>query len=79
VDAPLSGANRRVVDEALEAVAAGDFDRAGELLRDRFESVCERRTPALGDADHPAACHLYDDDGGEVAGEGEPLTTADRD
>jgi peptide/nickel transport system ATP-binding protein len=63
VDAPLAGANRRVVDEALEAVVAEEFEVAEERLRERFESVCERRTPALGDADHPAACHLYDDDG----------------
>ncbi|WP_318568185.1 ABC transporter ATP-binding protein [Salinigranum marinum] len=78
VDAPLAGENRRVVDTALEAVVAGEFETAGDRLRARFESVCERRSPALGDADHPAACHLYADDGtAERTDEGtEPLPTS---
>jgi peptide/nickel transport system ATP-binding protein len=62
IDASLDGANRQVVDEALEAVVDGDFDAAETRLRERFESVCEHRSPALADTDHPAACHLYDDD-----------------
>jgi peptide/nickel transport system ATP-binding protein len=56
----LSGENRRVVEDALDALAAGDFEGAEATLRDRFESVCERDPPALGPGSHPAACHLYD-------------------
>jgi peptide/nickel transport system ATP-binding protein len=78
VDAPLDGENRRVVDSALEAVAEGDFETAGGRLRDRFESVCERRTPPLGDDDHPAACHLYDDaHGTDTPEERDPLAASD--
>jgi peptide/nickel transport system ATP-binding protein len=83
VGSALAGANRRVVDEALEAVVDGDFEAAEERLRERFESVCERRSPVLADTDHPAACHLYDDEvraGGEEApGRGEPLPSSDSD
>ena len=59
-DEELSGENRRVVDEAIELVAEGNFEAAGETLRERFESVCERRHPTLQDESHPAACHLSD-------------------
>jgi peptide/nickel transport system ATP-binding protein len=82
VDEPLDGANRRVVDSALEAVADGDFEAAAERLRERFESVCERRTPALGEDDHPAACHLYADGNGaerERAATRETLSPSDPD
>ncbi|WP_142857778.1 ABC transporter ATP-binding protein [Salinigranum halophilum] len=58
VDGGLTGANREVVDSALEAVVTGDFDTAEDRLRDRFESVCERESPTLADEKHPSACHL---------------------
>jgi peptide/nickel transport system ATP-binding protein len=74
VDGRLTGTNRDVVDSALEAVVAGDFDTAGERLRERFESVCERREPTLGDEAHPAACHLYE---GKVTTPAEPMPTSD--
>ncbi|KAB1192320.1 dipeptide ABC transporter ATP-binding protein [Haloferax sp. MBLA0076] len=49
-----------VIDEALEYVVDDDWEHAADVLRDRFESVCERDAPELGTADHPAACHLLD-------------------
>ncbi|SEO94528.1 peptide/nickel transport system ATP-binding protein [Halogranum amylolyticum] len=59
-DTELTGENRAVVDDALAAVAGDDWETAETLLRDRFESVCERQNPDLDDGPHPAACHLYD-------------------
>ncbi|MFC4358021.1 dipeptide ABC transporter ATP-binding protein [Halobium salinum] len=56
----LRGENRRVVDAALAALVEGDWETAESTLRERFESVCEREDPELGDEAHPAACHLYD-------------------
>jgi peptide/nickel transport system ATP-binding protein len=63
----LPAGHRSYVDEALEALAAGDFQRAAEHLRARYGSVCERRRPRLQEGDHPAACHLHDqpDAGGD--------------
>ncbi|SFR70028.1 ABC transporter ATP-binding protein [Halogeometricum limi] len=60
-DEPLTGENRRVVESALDAVAAERWDEAADTLRGRFESVCERDAPTLGTGDHPASCHLYDE------------------
>ena len=60
VDAELRGEVAGVVDTALGHLAEGDERRAKETLRNRFESPCETRRPAVGDADHPAACHLYE-------------------
>ena len=59
-DAEPAGRNREVVSEALELVADEQWEAAAERLRDRFESVCERRDPVLQERDHPAACHRYD-------------------
>ncbi|MFC6823862.1 dipeptide ABC transporter ATP-binding protein [Halopelagius fulvigenes] len=57
---PLAGENRAVVESALDAVAAGEWETAADRLRDRFESVCERSEPHLSEDEHPAACHLDD-------------------
>jgi peptide/nickel transport system ATP-binding protein len=61
-DHDLTGENRAVLDAALSAVVSGDPERAGDLLRERFESVCER-TPAevYTDDEWRVACHHYDD------------------
>ncbi|MFC7156041.1 dipeptide ABC transporter ATP-binding protein [Halomarina halobia] len=59
----LTGENRATVERALERVVADDWEAAESLLRERFASVCERRSPTLQDAPHPAACHLYDQPG----------------
>ncbi|PSP95085.1 peptide ABC transporter ATP-binding protein [Halobacteriales archaeon QS_4_62_28] len=59
-DRSLSGRNRAVVEESFEYLADDDWDSAGAVLTDRFESVCERTHPELQDQPHPAACHLYD-------------------
>ncbi|ELZ87747.1 ABC-type dipeptide/oligopeptide/nickel transport system, ATP-binding protein I & II [Haloferax elongans ATCC BAA-1513] len=57
----LSPDNRAVVDRALGHVVDDEWDTASEVLRERFESVCERDAPTLGTDEHPAACHLLDD------------------
>ncbi|ELY66069.1 ABC transporter ATP-binding protein [Natronococcus jeotgali] len=49
-----------VVTEALASVAVGDWEAAADRLREEYESVCERRNPALDADEHPVACHLYD-------------------
>ena len=59
-DAEPTGRNREVVREALALVADEEWEAAAEELRERFESVCERRNPVLQDGAHPAACHEYD-------------------
>ncbi|RJS98848.1 ABC transporter ATP-binding protein [Halococcus sp. IIIV-5B] len=57
----LDAESRSVVEASFERVADGDFEGASELLRERFESVCERERPTLGEGAHPAACHLHND------------------
>ncbi|WP_122089172.1 ABC transporter ATP-binding protein [Halalkalicoccus subterraneus] len=59
-DGPLSGEARDTVDESYRHLEDGDWQAAETVLRETFESVCERADPALGDDEHPAACHLYD-------------------
>ncbi|MFC4448746.1 ABC transporter ATP-binding protein [Halorussus aquaticus] len=59
-DAEPSGHPREVVAESFEHLAKEDWEAAESLLRDHFESVCERNGPVLQDEAHPAACHLYD-------------------
>ncbi|AHZ22274.1 ABC transporter ATP-binding protein [Haloferax mediterranei ATCC 33500] len=49
-----------VIDRALEHVVDGEWEDAAAILRERFESVCERDAPELGTDEHPAACHLLD-------------------
>ncbi len=60
-DIELPATDRTVVREALERVVDDEWDRAGASLRDRYESVCETKNPALADESHPAACHLHTD------------------
>lgn len=52
-----------IVERALEAVVNEEFEEAQSILREEFETVCERESPALVDENrtHPAACHLHDD------------------
>ncbi|UPW02144.1 ABC transporter ATP-binding protein [Halorussus gelatinilyticus] len=59
-DAEPSGRPRELVAESFDYLASGDWAAAESLLRDHFESVCERKDPVLQDEAHPAACHLYD-------------------
>ncbi|SFK81071.1 peptide/nickel transport system ATP-binding protein [Halogranum rubrum] len=56
----LSGENEATVERALDALAEDDHDRAAEILRERFASVCEQVRPVLQSGSHPAACHLYE-------------------
>ncbi|WP_336343858.1 ABC transporter ATP-binding protein [Halalkalicoccus ordinarius] len=53
----------RVLEEALSAVANGEFEAAEATLRGAFETVCESERPSLvgENRDHPAACHLHDE------------------
>ena len=58
----IAGENAAVVDEALEAVANGEFEAAAETLRERFETVCETTPPddEPGADGEVVACHLHD-------------------
>ena len=58
-DGPLPPAVDDVINESLRLVVEEEWERAADLLRERFESVCERDSPELGAVHHPAACHLY--------------------
>jgi peptide/nickel transport system ATP-binding protein len=59
-DVEPTGEPRRIVSESFGHLADGDWEAAESLLREHFESVCERTDPVLQDEAHPAACHLYD-------------------
>jgi oligopeptide/dipeptide ABC transporter ATP-binding protein len=62
-----------VLTDAIAAVLDGDFERADELFREEFETVCEREAPELRDTDagHPAACHLH-----ELTDDADPIRSA---
>ncbi|WP_226038960.1 ABC transporter ATP-binding protein [Natrinema sp. DC36] len=59
---PLSGRAREAVEASYRHLDDGDWASAEAVLADAFESVCERKSPALDDSEHPAACHLFADD-----------------
>jgi len=59
-DDALDAESRAVIDESFEHVLDDAWDDAAGVLRERFESVCERKRPTLQNEAHPAACHLYD-------------------
>jgi peptide/nickel transport system ATP-binding protein len=59
-DDGLDSESRAVIETSFERVAAEEWEAAAEILRERFESVCERQQPVLQDEAHPSACHLYD-------------------
>ncbi|WP_430503978.1 ABC transporter ATP-binding protein [Haloparvum sp. PAK95] len=56
--ADLPDRDEELLTTAFETLAAGDREEAADLLRDRYESVCETVNPQLPDGNHPAACHL---------------------
>jgi peptide/nickel transport system ATP-binding protein len=56
IDTELPERERQQVHDALQAVAAGDWAQAGDILRERYESVCETDHPT-----GPVSCHLVDD------------------
>jgi peptide/nickel transport system ATP-binding protein len=60
-DGPLSGRTRETVEQSFSLLESGEWERAEEVLRETFESVCELENPVLGSDEHPAACHLYPD------------------
>ncbi|AHG01809.1 peptide ABC transporter ATP-binding protein (plasmid) [Halostagnicola larsenii XH-48] len=45
---------------AASRLTGGEWDEAASLLRDEFESVCERRSPVLDGNRHLSACHITD-------------------
>ncbi|WP_135823283.1 ABC transporter ATP-binding protein [Halorussus ruber] len=59
-DVEPEGRPREIVSESFDLLAEDDWDGAASLLREHFESVCERKSPVLQDEAHPSACHLYD-------------------
>jgi peptide/nickel transport system ATP-binding protein len=58
----LDGADEDTVEDALEILVNGREAEAAERLTDRFESVCERESPARHGDEQVAACHLHRDD-----------------
>ncbi|MCU4740208.1 oligopeptide/dipeptide ABC transporter ATP-binding protein [Natronoglomus mannanivorans] len=60
-DRELPDDHDELVTTAIEAVIDDDWERAAVMLREEYESVCERVNPGLGKKTHPAACHLYGD------------------
>ncbi|WP_435154813.1 ABC transporter ATP-binding protein [Haladaptatus sp. DFWS20] len=56
----LEGENRATVAESFDRFVSDDREGAIEVMRKRFESICERQRPVLQNREHPAACHLYD-------------------
>jgi oligopeptide/dipeptide ABC transporter, ATP-binding protein, C-terminal domain len=58
IDTELPERERQQVHDALQAVAAGDWAQAGDILRERYESICETNHPT-----GPVSCHLVDDEG----------------
>ena len=56
----FAGEDARVLDRSLALLAADERERAVDVLRERFESVCETTEPVLYRAHHPVACHLYE-------------------
>ena len=61
-DGPVSGEARTAVERSFELLERGEWDRAREVLRDTFGSVCEREHPSLPDDDHAASCHLHSEE-----------------
>jgi len=57
-DVPPAAAD--ALDDAFASLADNDEAAARERLRERFETVCERENPRLGDGEREAACHLVD-------------------
>jgi len=57
-----TGTVGEIVTRACEHVVDGDWEAAAELLREHFESTCERRDPTRGDGRHQTACHLVEDE-----------------
>jgi peptide/nickel transport system ATP-binding protein len=69
LDTEPDGVHRQRVDEAIEYLADEEFEAAGDLLREHYESVCETQEPTLGDGANPKSCHLFDaDEVGEIPG-----------
>ncbi|UPM44110.1 ATP-binding cassette domain-containing protein [Halocatena salina] len=58
-DENLTGENRMTIAWAIDLIDDGKWREAQDVLRQRFESVCERTPPVLQKEPHPAACHLY--------------------
>ena len=57
----LSGEAREAVEASFGRLVDGDWTGAESVLRETFESVCEREEPGRGAGAHPTACHLFDD------------------
>ncbi len=58
LDQELPPPHEGIVEDALAALATGNWDDAATKLAATYESVCERDHPTLGAGHQPAACHL---------------------
>jgi peptide/nickel transport system ATP-binding protein len=54
----IEGKDGEVIEQSFEYILNDDWSEAEEVLRNRFESVCERKDPELENNDHSASCHL---------------------
>ena len=60
-DVAVTGVHRERVDEALASLADEEWEAAEALLREHYQSVCERVDPVLQPNEtNPRACHLYE-------------------
>lgn len=57
-DVELPTNAKEPIIESFELIADEEWSKAELILRDHFESPCERSEPELDASDHPAACHL---------------------
>ncbi|ELZ08530.1 oligopeptide/dipeptide ABC transporter, ATPase subunit [Halovivax asiaticus JCM 14624] len=55
---PLSGRAKTAVEASFDHLENDEWVDAESVLRETFESVCEREKPKTGEEAHPVACHL---------------------
>ncbi len=59
LEVELPSEHDQIVSEALDLVVEDEFSKAEQLLRERYESVCERISPSLQGGGRQVACHLH--------------------
>jgi len=59
LETELPEEHERLVHDAVKLAIDGDFEEANVMLRDRYESVCERISPVLQGGVHEVSCHLH--------------------
>jgi peptide/nickel transport system ATP-binding protein len=57
-DEQLTGDTGSTIEKSFDHIIEGEWSEAEEVLRNEFESVCERNDPELRGRGHESACHL---------------------